>query len=178
MTELLIAAFLFFLPAGIANMFPVLAARTPLLRKWNSPLDFGKTFRGKRIFGANKTWRGLITGTLAGGLTGVLLQSFIHKYGITAIGLSFVTGSLMGFGALLGDAVESFIKRQKGIDPGASWFPFDQIDYIIGGLIFVYPVTFTLLLPALVVTIMVIYFGLHIMTSYIGYRVGLKTRPI
>lgn len=176
--NLLLIAFLFFLPAGIANMVPMLAARLPLLKKWNTPLDFGRTYKGKRIFGTNKTCRGLVFGTLAGGLTAVLLQSFILQYGIAAISLSFAAGSLMGFGALLGDAVESFIKRQKGIEPGASWFPFDQIDYIIGGLLFVYPITFTLLLPALVAAILVIYFGLHIAASYVGYLMGLKARPI
>src|SRR5581483_2229311 len=48
---------------------------------------------------------------------------------------TLVLGPLFGFGALAGDAVESFFKRQRGTPPGAGWFPFDQTDYIIGGAI-------------------------------------------
>jgi len=38
------------------------------------------------------------------------------------------------FGALLGDIVESFFKRRKGIERGKDWIPFDQLDFIIGVL--------------------------------------------
>ncbi|CAN5646647.1 CDP-2,3-bis-(O-geranylgeranyl)-sn-glycerol synthase [soil metagenome] len=156
-------------------MVPVFAARLPVLRDWNAPLDFGKTFRGKRIFGSNKTWRGLVSGTLMGGLTGILVQN-LFVTGEADLAFIFLAGCLMGFGALAGDAVESFFKRQRGFAPGASWFPFDQIDYIIGGLVFVYPIS---PLPwILVAAILVIYFGLHVMTSYLGYLIGVKSQPI
>lgn len=156
-------------------MTPIFAARLPFLKRWNAPLDFGKTYKGKRIFGANKTWRGLISGTVMGGITGLLVQRFFVM-GEADLDMIFLAGCLMGFGALVGDAVESFFKRQRGFAPGASWFPFDQIDYIIGGLVFVYPISF---LPLIVMlAILVIYFGLHLLASYVGYLVGLKQRPI
>jgi CDP-2,3-bis-(O-geranylgeranyl)-sn-glycerol synthase len=44
-------------------------------------------------------------------------------------------GMSMGFGAVAGDAIKSFFKRQVGIAPGKSWVPFDQIDFVVGGLI-------------------------------------------
>ena len=56
-----------FLPAGAANAAPVWANKIRWLKDWQAPLDFGKTFRGKRLFGQNKTWRGLFFGCLAAG---------------------------------------------------------------------------------------------------------------
>jgi CDP-2,3-bis-(O-geranylgeranyl)-sn-glycerol synthase len=40
------------------------------------------------------------------------------------------------FGALLGDIVESFFKRRIGRDRGQDWIPFDQLDFIVGALVF------------------------------------------
>lgn len=165
-------ALLFFLPAGISNMIPVFASKLPVLRNWDTPLDVGKTFRGKRIFGKNKTWRGLISGTVVGTLVALVI------YGsITDFHLEFVLiGAAMSAGALIGDAVESFFKRQRGIESGKAWFPFDQTDYIIGGLLFTLP--FGILPLWLIVWVFVIYFGLHLLSSYIGYLLGLKDAPI
>lgn len=159
-------ALLFFLPAGIANMTPIFASRVPGLSNWQAPLDFGKTYRGKRIFGANKTWRGLISGTLMGTLIGVVLLSSDSLW----------IAASMSAGALLGDAFESFFKRQRGIESGKAWFPFDQTDYIIGGLLFTLP--FGVLPLWLVVWVFALYFGLHLLSSYIGYRLGFKKAPI
>lgn len=173
--DFFIVALLFFLPAGVANASPVIVAKLPILSRWNTPLDFGKSWRGTRIFGANKTWRGLLGGTVSGGVTGLLIGYFFLPPS-SDLRFSFVVGAALGAGALVGDAIESFLKRQKGVPPGKSWFPFDQIDYIIGGLVFVYPLT---LIPfALMVGILILYFGLHLLFSYIGYLLGLKSSPI
>ena len=53
MKENILFALWFFLPAGIANVAPIFAAKWRLLESLNKPLDFGQTFRGKRIFGYN-----------------------------------------------------------------------------------------------------------------------------
>jgi CDP-2,3-bis-(O-geranylgeranyl)-sn-glycerol synthase len=82
----------------------------------------------------------------------------------------------MGFGALLGDAIESFFKRQARVKPGNTWFPFDQIDYIIGGLLFSLPVI--TLGVKYYFLILVVWLLLHLISSYIGYLLGLKTKPI
>lgn len=48
----------FFVPAYLANMSPV------LVRGWfpalSTPIDGGRTFRGRRILGDHKTWRGSV----------------------------------------------------------------------------------------------------------------------
>lgn len=169
-----LAAFLFFLPAAIANATPVIANKVPLLKNWKTPLDLHKTWRGQRLLGTNKSWRGLVTGTLFGGLTALLVGALTS---VSDPSLStFLLGSVIGFGALVGDAVESFFKRQRGIGAGRSWFPFDQIDYIIGGLVFVYPIT---RLPlGTIAMIFITFFGLHLLGAYVGYLTGLKDKPI
>jgi CDP-2,3-bis-(O-geranylgeranyl)-sn-glycerol synthase len=169
--------FLFFLPAGLANMAPVFANKIPYLNRWKTPMDFGKKIKGKRISGDNKTWRGLVFGTFIGGVV-ACFEAFIFFQISSADTLASyaVVGASMGFGALSGDAIESFFKRQMGIKSGESWFPFDQSDYIVGGLV---ASLLFVRLPLLdYVYIFLIYFGLHLATSYIGYKLHLKNKPI
>jgi hypothetical protein len=34
----------FFLPAGVANAAPVFANKIPVLNRWKTPMDFGKSY--------------------------------------------------------------------------------------------------------------------------------------
>lgn len=183
MINLILFALWFFLPAGLANAAPVVANKIPYLRDWKTPIDFGKSFRGKRILGDNKSWRGFCFGVLVA-FTTFVLQQYLYSHGVfvnqlSAIdygGLSVWFGALLGVGALGGDAIESFFKRQAGVNSGESWFPFDQIDYILGGI----------LLSSLVINlspsqngaILLVWFGMHLLWSYIGFALGLKKKPI
>lgn len=169
-----LAAILFFLPAGVANASPVIANKIPVLKEWNTPLDFGKKWRGKRVLGDNKRLRGLVFGTLMGGLTAVIVAKLNVNTVVTIE--PFWAGVILGFGALMGDAVESLFKRRRGVAAGDSWFPFDQLDYIVGGLIAITP--FVALPSWAITTILVVYFGLHLITAYIAFRIGLKDKPI
>jgi CDP-2,3-bis-(O-geranylgeranyl)-sn-glycerol synthase len=171
----------FFLPAGIANVTPIFAAKTPGLKRLSAPIDFGKHFRGKRILGNHKTWRGLITGitmaVLVAGLEGLIYRHINNQQICDMIyppGLKL--GFLLGLGALLGDMAKSLFKRQFNVKPGRSWFPFDQLDYIAGGLLFsAIIVRLTLLQYAWIIAV---WFGMHLVSSYIGYRLKLKDAPI
>ncbi|MEO8863341.1 MAG: CDP-archaeol synthase [Candidatus Saccharimonadales bacterium] len=168
------AAILFFLPAGIANMAPVLAKKVPFVNKIDWPMDLNLKWRGKRLLGKNKTWRGLLAGVLLGGITAVVVAKLNHDVVVNIA--PFWVGCLLGFGALIGDAIESFFKRQLDVKPGHSWFPFDQTDYIIGGLIIIMPFVDLPLWAS--ITILVTYFGMHIIVAYIGFLLGLKDKPI
>jgi CDP-2,3-bis-(O-geranylgeranyl)-sn-glycerol synthase len=174
----------FFLPAGLANMAPIFAAKLPYLRKLSFPLDCYATFRNKRVFGNHKTVRGLISGILIGILI-VYLQVAIYEH--VPLVRSFVSidyttinpilfGLLSSAGALTGDALRSFFKRQRGIAPGKSWFPFDQIDYIIGGVVFT--AFYIRLTTVQYILLFIIFFLLHLVTSFIGYLLKLKDNPI
>lgn len=181
----IIFALWFFLPAGGANMAPIIAAHLPYLSKLNAPLDAGKKYRGKPVFGKNKTWRGLLSGIIAATVI-VYLQQLIWQSGSAGfLGDAsteyldyspLLLGLLFGAGALLGDAIESFFKRQRNVPAGSSWFPFDQIDYIIGGCLAVAVVA--RLGPLEYMLILVLWFVLHLLFSYIGYLLKLKAQPI
>ncbi len=181
----LIFSIWFFLPAGLANASPIYAVQIPGLKKLGYPLDLNKKFRGKAIFGKNKTWRGLILATCIG-IISVTIQHFlyIHSSWIRSISppINYGTvnyillGTLLGAGAILGDAIESFAKRRLDIKPGFSWFPYDQIDYILGGCIL------SLIIVRLsfekYILILIVWFIIHLVSSYIGYLSGIKDRPI
>lgn len=155
-------------------MSPVLANQLPGMKNWNTPMDFGASWRGKRIFGDNKRWRGVVLGTILGGFTAVVVSKLNVNTVVTIA--PFWAGTVLGFGALAGDAVESFFKRRIGLKPGESWFAFDQTDYIIGGLLAISP--FVDLPIWVVITIFIVYFGLHLVFAYIGFRLGLKSQPL
>lgn len=141
----MIELFYAMIPAYVANMAPVFARCI----KSKARLDFGFTFKGQPIFGAHKTWKGLIMGTLLGTLTGVLLSQFYWPIPVEPLKWSLA----VSFGALAGDAIKSFFKRQMRIKSGKSWVPFDQIDFTIGALTFGSLIYFPGVLNALIIVI-------------------------
>ncbi len=164
------------LPFGVANMSPVVFKNQ--LKVLARPVDNNKFFFGQRIFGDHKTWRGIILGTISGGLTFILQQAlytipsfqYISLFEYPAIPSLF--GFVLGFGALFGDLVRAFFKRRLKIKPGEAWLPLDQIDYTIGGLLFasIY-ITITW---QIALTVILSGFILHIVVSYIGYFLKIK----
>jgi len=143
---LILQVLYFFLPAYLANSIPV------LVRNWNFlsyPVDFGMTYRGKRILGDHKTIRGFLFGSLYAVLV-YLLQVYLYSnfdffkvislFDYSSIHCSY--GFLLGFGALLGDAIESFFKRQLNIPSGQMLWFFDQTDFVFGALLLTAPLYF------------------------------------
>ena len=165
-----------FLPAYVANLSPILARE--LLPSWSAPLDGCRTYRGRRIFGSHKTWRGLVSGTLAAVLV-FEAQVIIHRAGLLH-GMALVDyahagpwpGLLLGLGTGVGDAVKSFFKRQIGIAPGASWIGPDQLDFMVGAYAFLCLVYVSPLLPLLLALPIVFLFDVG--ASALGFWVGLK----
>lgn len=167
-------AALLFIPAGIANMAPVFANVIPGINRFTTPMDFGMSYKKHRILGDHKTWRGFIIGSLCGGLVGALLLPWI-EITTTSMG-GFALGVGMGAGALIGDAIKSFFKRRIQVRPGGTWFPFDQIDYIVGGLLALVP--FGIVTPTVIITVSLLYFVAVIISTHIGYWLGLKDSPL
>ncbi|GAC1390512.1 MAG: CDP-2,3-bis-(O-geranylgeranyl)-sn-glycerol synthase [Candidatus Saccharimonadales bacterium] len=174
--NLIYYSFWFFAPAGVANMAPVLANKIPILNRWKTPVDFGLSFHNRRLLGDNKTWRGVVFGTVLAGLTGTIIYLLFYNFQQTSLLSACVIGFSLGFGALIGDCVESIAKRLRGIEPGQRWFPFDQTDYIIGGLI---AVSFLVHLELkMLLTVFILFFVLHIFVAFIGYKLGLKSQAL
>lgn len=126
-----------FLPAGFANMTASFSKHIDFL---DYPVDFGFKWRAKRIFGDHKTYRGFFFGILAALLCAYLQKHFYQEtfyYSFLDYNkINFwILGLLSGFGALLGDLLRSFFKRRMDFPPGSVWFPFDQVDWILGAII-------------------------------------------
>ena len=140
----LITTLYFLLPAYLSNS-------SGLIFGGGIPVDFGKTDKnGVRLIGDGCTWRGLIAGAIVGTLVGAI-QGYFGPYLLENFGDYILTpicsnlhegilvGFLLGFGALLGDAIGSYIKRRIGIQRGRPAPLLDQLDFIIMGLILVPP---------------------------------------
>ena len=154
------------MPAAIANMVLPLFKNVRFLA---APVDFGKSFRGNRIFGDHKTWKGLVFGTLAAVIVVYLEKMFLGQMGLVDYQVVSVVGFglALGLGSLIGDLVKSFFKRQLGVAPGKAWIPFDQIDWILGALV---ALSFFIGLTVSFVVVSLILFGiLHIIANQIGY---------
>lgn len=185
MGDNILFALWFFVPAGIANATPILVSKTPFLRNWRTPIDCNLTFHGKRLLGDHKTWRGLVCGLLTGTLL-VWLQVLVYRHSEWIVHISrpiiythlpiIGFGVLISFGVLAGDAIESLCKRQLGVPSGHSWFPFDQLDYIIGGLALGSLIIHLSLVHY--IWVVFVWFSMHLLFSYIGYLLKFKDRPI
>lgn len=87
----------------IANGAPVIADRL-LNRRMAVPIDVGlKLHDGHPLFGAAKTWRGLLFSIGLTGLTAVFL------------GMETLIGVWFALLAMLGDLLSSFLKRRLGL---------------------------------------------------------------
>lgn len=148
------------------------------------PVDFGKSDKkGIRWIGDGVTWRGLIAGTLVGTITGAIQGYFgpyiIANYGqyiitpiITDISSGILIGFLLGFGALLGDAIGSFLKRRLGIGRGKPAPILDQLDFVIVALILVSPVVELNLLTVVIVLVATLI--VHLIANTGAYLLGIK----
>ncbi len=160
-----------YLPAYLANLAPLLVKS--VLPRWNAPLDFGRKWRGERVLGSHKTWRGLITGVSAGLLT-AYAQYALGPASWSMIDYSLwpAWGLLLSLGALGGDALKSFFKRRIRMKPGASWMPFDQVDYALGALALGSLMHFPGWTEAALVLLISV--ALHLAVSTVGYYTGVR----
>lgn len=176
---IIIELFYFFLPVAFANMAPVLFKKYFLCLA--KPIDQGKKWCGKEIFGAHKTWRGLIVATVCGGII-YIMQYCLAFYFPDFNNLPFDyfsapiwLGFLFSFAAIMGDLIKSFIKRQLKIPSGKSWLPFDQIDFLITSCL-IMQIFFA---AKWYYWVLILGFGiiLHILINRLGFWLKLKSTP-
>jgi CDP-2,3-bis-(O-geranylgeranyl)-sn-glycerol synthase len=161
MLQLIIEALKFIFPAYCANAIPVVTGG-------GYPIDFGKKFfDGKPIFGKNKTFQGFFCGLVVGVAVG-LVESIIFGY-------SVLFGLMLSLGALLGDLAGAFVKRRLGIAPGDMLPVVDQVDFIVGAILFSF--FFMILSWELILVIMIITPPIHLLTNFVAYKLGLKSNP-
>ncbi len=145
-------------------------------------------FRGQRLFGSNKTYRGVIAvglGTALGfGIQALVLHQITSLRHLELIDYSrlnwFPLGFALGVAAMLSELPNSFIKRQLGIAPGTVanglvgvlFYILDQIDMLLGvWLVLSFAVEVTL---ARVLWSVVFLFLAHQIITLAGYALGMR----
>ena len=171
------------LPAYIANASAVILGG-------GKPIDFGKTWKGKPVFGPGKTWKGFIGGVGLGSLVGYL-QAFFFPDSFGGYPVLLITVFSLSLGALAGDLVESFMKRRLGKNRGEKWLVADQLDFVTGACCLCFLGSEALrrggispgnwFLETFSVWHVVFLFlftpFLHYSINYVGYKLGLKEVP-
>jgi CDP-2,3-bis-(O-geranylgeranyl)-sn-glycerol synthase len=158
---LIVEALKFIFPAYCANGAPVLGGG-------GKPMDFGKNFvDGKRVFGTNKTFRGFFVGLAIGIAVGAME--------CVAFGFPWLFAVLTPLGALLGDLTAAFIKRRLSIAPGGLLPVVDQIDFVVGALVFALPLA--MVTWQLAITVLLITPPIHLSTNFVAYKLKLKKHP-
>lgn len=164
------------LPAYAANGFPPLA-------RGSHPMDFGKNFfDGQRLFGDGKTWEGFSLGLFIGTLVGVLeaylypdLNAYAMLHGASLPRMDILVGFLIAFGALSGDLAGGFIKRRLKMPRGADAPGIDQLNFVIGMILFVY--WFTDISLWMIAIMIIITPVIHRIANIIGYVLKFKQVP-
>ncbi len=161
---LVASALKFIFPAYCANAAPVLA-------RGKKPLDLGRNFfDGKRIFGTNKTFKGFFLGWAIGILVGAVEGAV---FGFNEYTIPFAV--LTPLGALMGDLAGAFTKRRLNIKPGGLLPVVDEIDFVVGALVFalpIMPITWELAITVLLITP-----PIHLFTNFLAYKLKLKKHP-
>jgi CDP-2,3-bis-(O-geranylgeranyl)-sn-glycerol synthase len=161
--RLIIEALKFIFPAYCANAIPVITGG-------GLSLDFGKKFLdGKPIFGKNKTFRGFFSGLAVGTAVG-FVESVFFNYPI-------IFGLLLSLGALFGDLTAAFTKRRLGLSPGDLLPVVDQVNFVIGAILFSLPICLHTLSWELLAAVVIVTPPIHSLTNFVAYKLGLKSNP-
>ena len=171
------------LVTGLVHLVVIKRDSLPALRR--IALDAGARFRGRRVFGDNKTLRGAVLMIGGSALCSVLLAMLAKSWPVPiefAAAHPATWGALLGTGYIVGELPNSFIKRQIGIAPGAMdsglrgrlFWVVDQLDSLVGILLVVAPVWQPSL--ALVIASVVVMLVLHPLSAWVMVLAGLKDR--
>ncbi len=166
--------------------------RSRLSKRLMKPIDGGRTYRGQRIFGDNKAWRGFIGMVPAVSVVFMALKLLLEYISPEILSgmwplstLQYgLLGGWVGFGFMAGELPNSFFKRRLGVQPGdapqrrkARIFGFivDRIDSIAGALL-----ALAIVVPVPLATIAAILLVgplFHWAFSLLLFQLGVKTRP-
>ncbi len=177
------------LPVLVAGIVQILIIKAGWLKSLAAcPIDGGLCFRDRRVFGANKTLRGAVIMPLISALASALQARAAPGASEWLCVAPFQVnhpaawGLLLGFGYVIGELPNSFLKRQLDIAPGAAakgrtaflfWLA-DQWDSVIGvflvlGFVWAPGLQFMVMLFALALL-------LHTLAAALMVVLGLKER--
>ena len=177
-----------FLPALGSPLAHAPVLRYDLLRGLKRPLDGGRSMRGRRILGDNKTWRGALMMTGGTVVASVLLHRAawyrerlpddVREAGPLSVGLR------LGVAVVAGELPNSFAKRRLGIAPGTQRRSVagvavslvDQADWVPAAWLLLAPVH--RLTPREAAAVAAIVTTIHLPINVVGYAVGARTSPL
>jgi CDP-archaeol synthase len=150
MGELAVVASLFG-PLFAGLIFHGLCIKFGWLRALATPIDRQVLFRNRPLFGANKTYRGVLAVAL-GSAAGYALQRLAPElqppvFRALPVFALISLGFTLGAAAMLSELLNSFLKRQLDIAPGAAgggigrlfFYVFDQVDFLLGAWLVAWP---------------------------------------
>ena len=118
-----------------------------------------------------------------------LSVGFFFGWGV-GFGVGLIEGFAFGFqnfpvlfalliplGALLGDLTGAFIKRRIGIAPGGLLPIVDQIDFVVGAVVFSLPLALIGWEVGRCMTVLLITPPIHLFTNFLAYKMKLKKHP-
>jgi hypothetical protein len=159
-----------------------------LLPGLKRPLDGGATFRGRRLFGDNKTWRGAICMTTGVVLLTLALAQWDGYWSALPEDVQdagpLLVGLLVGLGVVVGELPNSFLKRQLDIAPGEqrrtpgglALMLYDQADLVPAIVLLLLPVYAMPLEVALLAFVVVA--AVHFAINVIGFAIGARTARV
>lgn len=170
------------------------ASATATLPRGRGPaMDLGRNWPGdgRRILGPSKTWSGFLC-ALAFGIPIALLQAWlvliappslqiVPSFG-PSLAAAVPVALLLPGGAMIGDALGSFVKRRLDLPSGHRAPLLDQLPMVavpvLVGLA-AFPATFVPALWSLqgLFWLVVFTLGLHTAFNWVGYHAGLKRVP-
>lgn len=165
-------------PMGAANIAPFLVRR--VFPRLAVPIDVFVKRPG--LFGPHKTLRGILIAPIAGTTVFACQKYLGNDSAIASLGFfPYATetlwfGFFAGFGAIIGDLLRAAVKRRLGIRPGGRFVPFDQMDYLFGGMFFTlgfYQPTWQVVLGTLCTGIF-----LHILINLVGHQLRLREESL
>lgn len=169
MIELALKLAFYLLPAYFANC-------SAMLMGGKTPLDMNLRFLdGKPLLGTGKTFKGTFFGIFTGGIVATLLGG-VFPEAVNLLSSEYaMLGVLLAIGAVIGDAVASFIKRRMNIPRGKEVILLDQWDFVIGAVAF----GSVLYLPTVVefAAILIATFVAHKISNFVAYKARLKRVP-
>lgn len=183
----MIGALWLFAPLLFAAGVAAVVQKRNWLRWARRPVDGGRTWRGRRIFGDNKTWRGFLVAVVASAAFATLQARGLVDVAADLRAVDWAEipaapfGAAMGLGAMLGELPNSFVKRRLDIAPGTTttgarsvlFYLWDQIDLLTGAWPSIWPwVQPSLLLVAASFALALL---VHPLLSLIGWLVGART---
>lgn len=140
MSDFYIHLYLFFLPLILGNVLHMIIVKCDWFKSSAFPIS-------KRLFGENKTYRGIIVLPILTGLL-ALLSSFWFGPFEMSVEYNFFVGFGLGLTYILAELPNSYIKRRLGIANGAQSKKYkylqyftDKADSLIGVSVFYFLVT-------------------------------------